>query len=135
MKSYRLLTAGILCCGLCLSASCKKSDAPKAPGPLVVAPTPAPAPALAPPPVPAAPAAPKPGATGLAAVDNDPAFVALAKAVLTCKVDEYGNFDSDCAGLKAYDDSNAANDGKMDGRIFQRPRRCAMTRPPKVRSV
>jgi hypothetical protein len=56
---------------------------------------------------------PPPANSGLAAKDNDPAVVALAKAAITCKVDDK-QLDWSCPGFKAWRDSDLLKDGKAD---------------------
>lgn len=59
-------------------------------------------------------------AAGSAAIGGDDPVIALARAAATgCKVDEYGNYDSDCAAYKALDDSALIADGKGDASLVK----------------
>jgi hypothetical protein len=62
-------------------------------------------------------AAPATGGKGLAAAGNDAAVVDLAKKAITCKQDDWGNFGTDCADYKAWEDSKLFEDGKADATL------------------
>lgn len=61
---------------------------------------------------------PAAGGKGLAAAGSDAAVVTLFKNAIACKVDDDGNFDSECPAIKTLDDSKAFEDGKADATLL-----------------